>query len=111
MTEHSSKESLLANAIKIQIADPGNTNRVDPLTREQIYDLQQDRALKKTYAKWFIGILIGQLVIMNLVFLATGMDYLHFEQWGLNLYMGGTLLEVFGIVLVITKNLFPQKGK
>jgi hypothetical protein len=33
MTEHSSKESLLANAIKIQIADPGNTNRVDPFTR------------------------------------------------------------------------------
>jgi hypothetical protein len=40
---------------------------------------------------------------MNLVFLATGLDYLHLEQWTLNLYMGGTLLEVFGIVLVITK--------
>ena len=101
----------LASLIKKQIADPNSATPVDALTQEQIHDLQQDRGLKKLYAKWFIGILIGQLVAMNVVLVAAGLGYLAYKEWILDLYMGGTLLEVFGVVLVITKNLFPQKGK
>jgi hypothetical protein len=99
----------LASLIKRQISDPSSATPVDPLTQEQIHDLKQDRELKKRYANWFIGILIVQLVLMNIVFVAAGAKYLSYDKWGLDLYMGGTLLEVFGVVLVITKNLFPQK--
>ncbi len=62
------------------------------------------------YASWFIGILIGQLLLMNVTFFCVGLGFLAFSQWSLNLYMGGTLAEVFGVILIITKNLFPKKG-
>ncbi|MDR3159948.1 MAG: hypothetical protein LBU11_13310 [Zoogloeaceae bacterium] len=72
-------------------------------------DLRADTALKKTYAKWFIGILIGQLLLMNLIFGLVGAGWLRFSDYALHLYMGGTLAEVFGVVLVITRYLFPKR--
>lgn len=83
----------------------------DPLLQQTINDKTQDRALKKLYGQWFIGILIGQLVVMNLIFIGAGFKWITYDQWQLDLYMTGTLLEVFGIVLVITKNLFPNGEK
>lgn len=111
MPDQGGNKGSLASLIKQKISDPNSATPLDPLTQEQINDLQQDRELRKLYAKWFIWILIGQLAVMNLVLVGAGIGYLAFEKWLLDLYMGGTLLEVFGIVLVITKNLFPQKGK
>lgn len=83
----------------------------DPLLQQTINDKTQDRVLKKLYGQWFIGILIGQLVVMNLVFIGAGLKWIEYSQWQLDLYMTGTLLEVFGIVLIITKNLFPNSEK
>jgi hypothetical protein len=48
---------------------------------------------------------------MNLVFIGAGLKWIEYSQWQLDLYMTGTLLEVFGIVLIITKNLFPNSEK
>ncbi|BDY95479.1 hypothetical protein MUTS15_41360 [Escherichia coli] len=42
---------------------------------------------------------------MNGVFIADGAGKLEFEDLTLQLYMGGTLTEVFGLVLVVTKYL------
>ncbi len=78
---------------------------------EKVADSQADRELKKTYAFWFLWILIGQLIIMNGIFIAVGFGLLQFEEWPLNLYMGGTLAEVFGVIFVITKNLFPKQNQ
>jgi hypothetical protein len=72
-------------------------------------DLRADTALKKTYAIWFVGILIGQLAVMNLIFLLVGVGLLRFSDYVLHLYMGGTLAEVFGVVFVITRYLFPKR--
>lgn len=83
---------------------------LDPLTQAQIDDQLADTELKKRYANWFIGILIGQLLVMNLIFIAAGINWLHFEDpTHLNLFMGGTLAEVFGVVMVITRYLFSKK--
>ncbi|WP_432744822.1 hypothetical protein ABXJ76_05295 [Methylobacter sp. G7] len=83
---------------------------LDPLTQAKVDDQVADTELKKRYANWFIWILIGQLVAMNAIFIATGIDYLHFQDpTHLNLFMGGTLAEVFGVVLVITRYLFSKK--
>lgn len=73
-------------------------------------DKKSDTRLKRLYAVWFIGILIGQLVLMNLVFIGVGVGCLSFHEYALHLYMGGTLAEVFGIVFVITKYLFPKRA-
>ena len=102
------KQSLL-DQIKVAIKDKSKTSPADPLTVEKIENSKSDRELKKSYAKWFIWILVGQLVVMNLVFISVGLKWLEFDEWSLNLYMGGTLAEVFGVILVITMNLFPNK--
>ena len=78
------------------------------LLHESIEDQQSNRGLKTKYAHWFIYILMGQLLIMNLVFILTGCNVLAFGSYVLELYLIGTLAEVFGIILVITKNLFPR---
>lgn len=84
--------------------------KLDPLTEAKVHDQKTDTGLKKLYAYWFIGILIGQLLIMNGIFIATGRSWLHFQDpTHLNLFMGGTLAEVFGVVLVITRYLFSKK--
>lgn len=103
------EKEVLAAVIKSNLQDKAKTTPTDPLITERVEDSKADRELKKYYASWFIKILIGQLVVMNIVFFSVGFKWLAFEQWTLNLYMSGTLAEVFGVILVVTKNLFPTK--
>lgn len=104
-------KSALAETIKAYIKDKEKTTPADPLLNEKVEDSKADRDLKKSYAKWFIYILIGQLAIMNVAFFCVGFGWLKFDEWSLNLYMGGTLAEVFGVIFVITKNLFSNKNR
>lgn len=97
----------LSGIIK-NLDNPTQTKASNPLLEQHVENLQSDRGLKRRYANWFIGILIGQLLLMNLCFFAVGLGWLEFSEWSLNLFMGGTLAEVFGVILVITKNLFSS---
>lgn len=72
-------------------------------------DFEAEIKLKKTYGIGFLLILASQLLIMNGVFIAGGIGFLKFKDLTLQLYMGGTLTEVFGLVLVVTKYLFKRK--
>ncbi|OAT16740.1 hypothetical protein M977_04527 [Buttiauxella gaviniae ATCC 51604] len=73
-------------------------------------DYEAEIKLKKSYGKWFLIILACQLLIMNAVFIAVGLSKLTFkDDLTLQLYMGGTMTEVFGLVLVVTKYLFKRK--
>ncbi|QTL33985.1 hypothetical protein [Pseudoalteromonas viridis] len=104
------EQSSFVAQIKHNVKENKFTN-VDPMQVQKVKDAESDRGLKQRYALWFIVILAVQLLIMNLVLVLVGMDKLHFEEWTLNLYMAGTLAEVFGVILVITKNLFPTKAE
>lgn len=85
---------------------------IDPIQQADLHDRATDTELKRLYAERFIWILIGQLAVMNMVFIAVGLGALKFEHESyLNLFMGGTLAEVFGVVLVITKYLFSRRSK
>lgn len=103
----SASTALLAR-IRASIASP-NTKLLAPMEQEDIDDRRLDRALREKYAKWFVWILIGQLVAMNLVFLLQGVSFVVYDAITLRIYMGGTLAEVFGVVLVITRYLFYRK--
>lgn len=72
-------------------------------------DFEADIDLKKKYAKWLIGVMIVQLLIMNLVFALVGFKMMEYNDFILHLYISGTLLELFGLVLVITKYLFKKQ--
>ncbi len=72
-------------------------------------DSRANRQLRKQYAEWFaIGLGI-QLLIMNIIIILVGAGCLKLGDATLQIFMGGTLLEVFGIVSIITLNLFPKK--
>lgn len=108
LLEEKEKKSL--TEIKKSLANPSLTDDLDPLTNQEVQNLQADRELKKRYANWFIWILIVQLFFMNFIFIAVGFGGLKFDKWTLELYVTSTILEVFGVVVVITQNLFPKKN-
>jgi hypothetical protein len=108
MSDFGEPEILLATRKAVPSASPiQNLN----MAREAAItdDLRADTALKKIYASRFIWILMGQLAMMNLILLLVGVGCLQFSDHVLPLYMGGTLAEVFGVVLVITRYLFPKR--
>lgn len=100
----SSRHNLESGSIQLESLDALDK-------RADIDDKKNDTTLKTLYAKHFIWILVGQLIAMNAVFAGVGIGCLSFDDpTHLNLYMSGTLAEVFGIVLVITKYLFSKKS-
>lgn len=68
----------------------------------------EEIALKKSYGNWLLVFLAIQLVVMNIVFILVGSGRLEYQDYVLHLYMTGTLLEIFGLVLVVTKYLFRR---
>lgn len=95
--------------VKESIKQP-ETSQIERLSDEDVLDRQVDRRLRQRWANYFVCILTTQLLVMNVVFILVGVNWLQYQQkWVLELYLAGTLTEVFGIVLVITKNLFPEK--
>ena len=101
----------LAQEIKKKISGSPHTKDLDPLLNQHVEDRRVDRNLRRAYAIFFIWILIGQLFVMNFVFIGYGFNLLKFTDGLLKFYLGGTLAEVFGIVVVITKYLFPGSKK
>jgi hypothetical protein len=99
----------LIQQIKQSLATSDKTQKTNPLIKQDINDRISDRVLKRAYAFRFIWILVAQLVVMNFIFIGTGLGWFNFNEWALNLYMTGTLAEVFGVVMVITKNLFSSR--
>ncbi len=111
-SEEQKETSALVSAVRNSLKQPDakEITNLDDLQRAIVDDHKTDTKLKKIYAYWFIGILIGQLVAMNSVFIAVGLNFLSFKESShLNLFMAGTLTEVFGVVYVITRYLFSKK--
>lgn len=90
---------------KVQSIDHILTQQRQALHNQGLAD---DLRLKRRYGNWAIGLLAVQLVVMNAVFIGVGLKCLEFSEYVLHLYLGGTLLEVFGIVLVVTRYLFKS---
>ncbi|EEW2051179.1 hypothetical protein HEM55_023625 [Escherichia coli] len=93
-------------------SDVTQVGSLDPEQHRKVLsntDFESEIKLKRTYGIWLLLILAVQLAVMNVVFIVVGLNKLAFEALTLQLYMGGTLTEVFGLVLVITKYLFNRK--
>jgi hypothetical protein len=92
-----------------KLTDLANQHEDIARKRADTDDKKADIELKKLYATRFLWILSVQLIAMNGVFVAVGLEKLEFSDIVLNLFMGGTLAEVFGVVFVITRYLFSKK--
>ena len=86
---------------------------LDPFQQAYLDDQTADTKLKWKYANWSLRILLGQLLVMNAVFILVGFGWLKFPATSnyLQIYMSGTLAEVFGIVFLITRYLFAKRNK
>ena len=104
-----SLNKVLLSDIKEDSSERDLLNEKKLYFQQKINDLESDRKLKQSYAGKFYILLVAQLALMNLIFIAFGLGWLLFDKWSLNLFVGGTLLEIFAVVLVITKNLFPKQ--
>lgn len=69
---------------------------------------QNDNELKKKYSKILIGILILQLIVMNLIFILKGFSILNFADTTFNLFITATIAEVFTLVTIIVRYLFTD---
>ena len=74
-------------------------------------DRDQDVWLKRVYASWLLRTLVGQLVIADAVFVLyawLGRDW-RLSTAVVGSWLAATLLEVVGVVYVVTGHLFPSR--
>ena len=83
----------------------------DPYEQPNVRDLEQDIELKKTYATTLLVAMLGQLAIADAVFIAYAWAGVHWHLTAtvINVWLVGTLVEVIGVVLVVTRYLFPRR--
>jgi hypothetical protein len=72
---------------------------------------KQEIELRRTYANGLLRILTGQLVIADAVFVAfawAGKDW-NLSTAVIDTWLGAVVVQVIGVVLVVTRHLFPQR--
>lgn len=83
---------------------------VTPNLTQDEEDQKKDRELRAKFMLWMTLVLVFQLTFVNGTILGLAIPgIIKVEEWTLRLWIGGTLLEVFGIVLVIAQYLFPKR--
>jgi hypothetical protein len=85
---------------------------LEPEVRQlEAADRRQDIELKKDYASWLKWLLTGQMIVANVVVVA----YAHFGvDWQIpapviSSWLAATVIEVLGVVYVVTRYLFPNR--
>jgi hypothetical protein len=75
------------------------------------FDLRQDIELKRRYAKWLLILVAAQMVFADLVFCVYAWAG---KSWELSagvieVWLAATLVELVGVVAVVTRYLFPRR--
>jgi len=79
---------------------------------EDDLDQSKDRELREKFMRWMTLILAGQLLFVNGTLLGLALAQLiTLDDHTLRIWLAGTLIEVFAIVVVIAKYLFPGRSK
>jgi hypothetical protein len=97
----------------VVLSPPDSLDRLDPTDRAALAgeDHRQDIKLKKSYARTFLWLVSAQLAMADLVFIAYAWAG---RGWNLptsviEVWLGATLVELIGVVLVVTRYLFPRR--
>lgn len=85
----------------------------EALRRGQAYRKgEQDIRNRRRIANWAIGGMIFQIVVADLVFVAYGLHMgKALEVGALQVWLATTVVQVVGVVVVITQYLFPAAGR
>jgi hypothetical protein len=84
--------------------------QLDEFDQVRLARLRQLLNLRDDYAKWFRRILAAQLAVADIVFIiyawaGVGWDV---PTAAISAWLGAVVIQVIGIVMVITKGLFPS---
>jgi hypothetical protein len=74
---------------------------------------KQDLELRETYAKWLLGILAVELIVVNVIFClyaSKGRDW-RLPDGVIQIWLAATVVQVVGIVTVVTRYLFPRRDQ
>lgn len=102
---------ILGESSSLQEGGVQRLHNLPPADRLQVQDLEQDIRLKKRYAGWLLTAMMVQLFVANTVFVVyawAGMNW-RLSTSVINVWLGATLAEVVGVVLVVTRYLFPRR--
>lgn len=69
---------------------------------------ENDNKLKEKYSIILIVILVIQLLFMNTTLVLKGLNILQFSDNVFNIFITGTILEVFSLITIIVKYLFTD---
>lgn len=78
---------------------------------QEIQAAKSHAEIKDYFAKRLMRATLAQLVVLNLVFIAYGLGFLEFNDYVLHVYIVGTLAELIGVILVISRGLFDSDKK
>lgn len=120
--ERDSKDPSLSVADALQevrsVLSSGGYSQAPESTTPEIYrhlserEHKQDIELKLSYATWLRRALSAQLLVADGVFVAFAWAG---KRWDLGpseieIWLGATVVQVVGIVLVVTRHLFPERA-
>lgn len=99
------------------VADGDIGRPLNEIDQQITEDMKHDRDLRGKVATIVFRILGFQLVATNVIVFLSGLREpwlyyfppLRFEQWGLQIYTGATIIEVMGIAAVVVHYLFPRR--
>lgn len=84
-----------------------------PPTKDELEraHLQQDLELKKRYGKWLLWLVTGQLIVADIVFALYFIIGVHWDlpEGVIYVWLATTLVELVGVVTVVTRYLFPRR--
>ncbi len=71
---------------------------------------REERALRRTYARYLLWILSIQILLINTAFFSIGLKYLEVDRWVATGFIMAVFFEITAMTLVVIKYLFPKVG-
>ena len=75
---------------------------------QKIKAAESHAKIKDFFAKHLMYAMLAQLVVLNVVVILHGCGLLQFSDYLLHVYIVGTLAELIGVILVISRGLFDS---
>lgn len=109
-------KALQTGAVREAVDLPEHLQHLPERNQAQILELkrmfaEQEHELRRTYARRILLLLFAQFLLADAVFVAFAWAG---ESWDLStavvdVWLAATAVQVVGIVLVVTRNLFPDR--
>jgi hypothetical protein len=110
------KEALQTGAVRESTGLPEHLRHLSERSQAQEIELKllfakQEHELRQKYARGILWLLGGQFLVTDVVFVVFAWAGKHWDLSTavINTWLGATVVQVVGIVMVVTRHLFPDR--